>query len=123
MSKPRKNLSSFFHQIMFKVFKTVRLKKVYSAIVAHLFFHRNVPDGKFLIGFAYSFKQVGLRANLMSCFSFLSQKTYPGEFVRPEVVLSRSYLRKCSIWLGLPPIINLSFFENTTKSELFEVRG
>ena len=73
-----------------------------------------------MIEFAYSSIPVGFRAILMSFLSFLSQKTYPGEFVRPEVILSRTYLRKCSIWLGLPPIIN---FENTIKSELLGVRG
>ena len=31
--------------------------------------------------------------------SFLSQKTYPEKFLRPEVILSRSYLRKCNVWL------------------------
>ena len=40
---------------------------------------------------------VGLRAILVSLLSFLSEKTYPGEFLRPEVILSRRYLRKCSI--------------------------
>ena len=65
-----------------------------------------------LIGFACSSIPVGFRAILMSFLSFLSQKAYPGEFLRPEVILSRSYLRKCSIWLGSLPIINLSFFKN-----------
>ena len=47
------------------------------------------------------------------------KKTYPWEFLRPEVTLSRSYLRKCSIWLGLPSSINL-FFKNAIKSESLE---
>ena len=47
------------------------------------------------------------------------KKTYPWEFLRPEVILSRSYLRKCSIWLGLPSSINL-FFKNAIKSESLE---
>ena len=34
----------------------------------------------------------------MSFLNFLSQKRYPGEFLRPEVILSRSYLRNCCIW-------------------------
>ena len=59
----------------------------------------------------------------MAFLSFLSQKTYPGEFLRPEVILSRSYLRKCSIPLGFLPIINLSFFLNIIKSEPLGVRG
>ena len=58
----------------------------------------------------------------MSFLSFLSQKTYPGEFLIPKVVLSRSYLRKCSIWLGPPRIINLSFFKNAIKFEPLGVR-
>ena len=56
-------------------------------------------------------RELGFREILMSVFSLLSQKTYPGEFSRPEVILSRSYLRKCCIWLP-PIIINLSFFKN-----------
>ena len=39
-----------------------------------------------LIGFSYSSKPVGFRAILMSFLNFLSQKTYPGEFSRPEAV-------------------------------------
>ena len=76
-----------------------------------------------MIGFAYSSISLGLRAISMSFLSFLSQKTYPGEFLRPEVILSRSYLRKCSIPLGFLPIINLSFFLNIIKSEPLGVRG
>ena len=72
-----------------------------------------------MIGFVYSLIPVGFRAISMSFLSFLSQKTYPGEFLRPEVILSRSYLRKCSIWLGLPSSINL-FFKNAIKSESLE---
>ena len=34
----------------------------------------------------------------MSFLNFLSQKRYPGEFLRPEVILSRRYLRHCYIW-------------------------
>ena len=50
--------------------------------------------------------------------SFLSQKTYPGEFVRPEVILTRSCLRNYCIWLPPPRIIiNLSFLKNAINSE------
>ena len=66
--------------------------------------------------------QVGFRAISMSFLSFLSQKNYPGEFLGTEVILSRSYLRKCSIWLP-PIIINLSFFKNAINSEPLGVRG
>ena len=59
----------------------------------------------------------------MSFLSFLSHKTYPGEFLRPEVILTRGYLRKCSIWLGLPSVINLSFLKNALKSEPLGVTG
>ena len=51
-----------------------------------------------LIGFASSLIPVGFRAISMSFLSFLSQKTYPEEFLRPEVILRRGYLRKCNIW-------------------------
>ena len=33
----------------------------------------------------------------MSFLSLLNQKTYPGEFLRPDVILIRRYLRKGSI--------------------------
>ena len=38
----------------------------------------------------------------MSFWSLLSQKTYPGEFLKPEVILSRRYLRTYSIWPPSP---------------------
>ena len=75
-----------------------------------------------MIKFFYSLIPVGFRAISMSFLSFLSQKTYPGEFLKPEVILSRSYLRKCKIWPGPPSIINLSFFKNAIKSEPLGVR-
>ena len=62
-----------------------------------------------MIGFAYSSIAVGFRAISMSFLSFLSQETYPGGFLRQEVIFSRSYLRKC--------------FKNAIKSEPFGVRG
>ena len=99
------------------------MKKVYSAIVAYLFFSQIYTGWKILIGFVYSSRPVGLRAILMSFLSFWSQKTYPGEFVGMEVILRRSYLRKCGIWLGPLPITNLSFFENAIKFEPLGVRG
>ena len=44
---------------------------------------------------------------LMLFLSFLSQKKYPGEFFRPDVILSRSYLRNCCIrW---SPLTRISF--------------
>ena len=45
------------------------------------------------------------------------------KFLRPEIILSKSYLRKGSIWLGLPSIIKFSFFKNAIKSEPLGVRG
>ena len=66
----------------------------------HIFFFcRYMPHGIFLIGFTYSLIAVGFRATLISLFSFMSQKTYPRKFLRPEVILSRSYLTKCSIYV------------------------
>ena len=76
-----------------------------------------------MIGFTYSLIPVDFGATLMSLFGFLSQKKYPGEFLRPEVILSRSYLRKCSIWSEVPPVINLSFFKNAIKSGPLRVTG
>ena len=76
-----------------------------------------------LIGFAYSFIPVGFRAMLMSFLSFMSQKTYLGKFLRAEVILSRIYLRKCSIWPAPSIIISFSFIKNAINSEPFGVRG
>ena len=75
--------------------------------------------------FPYSSIPVGFKAiiGFKAFLSFLSQKTYPGEFLRPEFISSRSYLRKSSNWLGLLPIINLLMFENAIKSEPLGVRG
>ena len=74
-----------------------------------------------MIGFTYSLIPVDFGATLMSLFGFLSQKKYPGEFLRPEVILSRSYLRKCSIWPPPSIINNLSFFKNAISSETLGV--
>ena len=63
----------------------------------HLFFSHIYTARQILIGFAYSSIPVGFRAISISFLSFLSQKTYPGKFLRWQVILSRSYLRKCSI--------------------------
>ena len=48
--------------------------------------------------FSYSIIPVGFRAILISFLNFWSQKRYPGDFLRPEVILSRSHLRNCCIW-------------------------
>ena len=50
-----------------------------------------------MIGFSYSSKQVGFKEISMSVLNFLSQKIYPGEISRPEIVWNRSYQRKSSI--------------------------
>ena len=43
----------------------------------------------------------------MFCLNFLSQKRYPRDCLRPEVILSRSYLRNCCIrW---SPLTRISF--------------
>ena len=70
-----------------------------------------------MIEFAYSLISVGFRAILMQYLSFLSQKTYPGEFLKPEIILSRNYLRKCSIW---PTPLSSSICQNPINSEPLE---
>ena len=57
----------------------------------------------------------------MSFLGFVIQKTYPGEFLRPEVILSRSYLKNI-VFASPSVIINLSFFKNAKKSEPLGVR-
>ena len=63
----------------------------------HLFFAQIYTGWYILIGFAHSLIPVSFREILMLFLSFISQKTYPGEFLRPEVILNRIYLRKYSI--------------------------
>ena len=124
MSEPRKNLSSCFHQIKFIVLKRLRFKKgLLSCSATSFFFTSYIYRMVNLIGFAYSSIPVGFRAISTLFLSFLSQKTYPEEFLGPEVILSRSYLRKCSIWLGLPLSSICSFLkmpQNLNRLE-FEV--
>ena len=76
-----------------------------------------------MIGFAYSLIAVGFRAILMSFFSFVNQKTYSGNFLRPEVILSRNYPTKCSIWPTPLSSSILSFFKNAINSEPLGVRS
>ena len=66
-----------------------------------------------LIRFTYNSIPVGFRVISIS---------YPEESLRPEVILCINYLRKCSIFLGPPPIISLPSFKNAIKSELLGVR-
>ena len=66
---------------------------------------------------------VDFMAALMLFLSFSSQKTQAGEFLRPEVILSRSYLRKYCIWLPPTIIISLLFFKNVVNSKPLGVRG
>ena len=48
-----------------------------------------------LIRFFYSLIPVGFRAILKSFLSFLIQERYPGEFLRPDVILSKSLGNYC----------------------------
>ena len=123
VSEPRKNLSSFFHQIKFIVLKRVQLQKSLLCYSATSFFPQIYIGWLILIGFAYSLIPVGFRALLILFLSFSSQKTYTGESLGPQVVLNRIYLRKCNISPSTSLIINLSFFKNAIKSELLGVRG
>ena len=75
-----------------------------------------------MIRFAYSSIPVGFTAISMSFLSFLSQKTYPRAFLRPHVILSRIYLRKCIFGWVLPLSSFLSFFKNAIKFEPLRVR-
>ena len=97
----------------------MQLKKVYSAIGPYIFSSTDIYR---IVNFdsIYSSIPVGFRGISMS---FLSQKTHTGNFLRPEVILSRNYIRKCSIWLRPSPIINLLFFKNAIKAELLGVRS
>ena len=57
---------------------------------------------KYRQGFAYSSIPVGFSAISMSFLSFLSQTIYPGEFLRPEGILNRSYLKQIQYLTGTP---------------------
>ena len=41
-----------------------------------------------MVNFAYSLITVGFSEILMSFLAFLSPKTYPGEFLRPKIILT-----------------------------------
>ena len=60
MSEPKKNVGSFFDQIKFIVFKRVRIKKNYSAVVTY-FFSQIYTPWLIFIGFAYSLIPIGFR--------------------------------------------------------------
>ena len=123
MSESRKNFRSFFHQIKFMIFKRVRLKNSLLSYSATPF---SFTDIYRMVNFDWICLKLNTSRfwdNFDTFFSFLSQKTYPGEFLRPEVISSRSYQRKCSICLSSPHVINFSFYENAIKSELLGVRG
>ena len=80
-------------------------------------------DIYWIVNFDRIFLSVSFRAILMSFLNFLVQKTYPGEFLRAEVILSRGYL-KTFVFGTLPLIIiNLSFFKNAINSDQLGVRG
>ena len=123
MSEPRKNLSPFFHQIKFIVFLKSVIKKRLFSYSAASFFSQIYSAYYILIRFFYSLIPIGFRTILMSFLSFLSQKRYPGKFLRPEVIISRSYLRNCYIWQSPLIIINLSFCKTPINSELLGVTG
>ena len=95
--RTKKELELIFHKIKSIVFKRVRLKKGLLSFSITSFFFQIYTAWHILIGFAYSLISVGFRAIFMSLLSFLSQKIDPGDFLKLEVILSRSYLRKCSI--------------------------
>ena len=68
----------------------------------HIYFFSQIYIAQYVLtGFAYMLIPVGFRRISMSFLSFLSQKTYPLEFLTTEVILSRIYLRKCSIQLPI----------------------
>ena len=75
------------------------IKKSLPSYSVTSFFSQIYTSWKILKGLAYSLIPVSFRTILISFLSFLSQKTYPGEFLRPKIILSRSYLR---IRLALP---------------------
>ena len=52
----------------------------------------------------------------MSFFEFLESKNILKIILRPEIILSKIYLRKCSV-LSPPIIIKLSFFVNVKNLE------
>ena len=91
-------------------FEKSTIKKKFIQQYWHIFFHRYILHGKFWqILTIPECQQVFFI--LISVFSFMSQKLHPGDFLRPEVILSRSYIRKYSIWPAPSIIINLSFHQ------------
>ena len=99
-------------------FKITRLKKLLLSYSATSFFPDIYRMKNFDSSIPVSFGEIS-----MSFLNFLSQKTYPGKCLRPEVIFSRRYLKKCSIWSDPSAIINLSDFKNAIKSEPLGNRG
>ena len=122
MSEPRKNLSLFFQQIKFIVFKQLWLKKVYQAIVPHLFYHRCIPHSKFW--FSYSLIPVGFRAILMSFLSFLSQKKIPRRIFKTRGYFKEKLSKKLlHLAAPSPIIINLLLFKNAINSKCLQLEA
>ena len=76
---------SFSQKQVYNIKNSVIKKRLFSYNATYFF-------SQILIGFACSLIPVGFRAILISCLSFVSQKTYPWEFLREELILSRSYV-------------------------------
>ena len=79
-------------------------------IVPHLSFSQIYTTWKFFIGSAFSSIPVGFRQ--FKCLFWVTwvKKNIPSGIFMTEVISSRSYLRKCSIWMGPPRIINFFHF-------------
>ena len=80
----KKEIELFFHQIKFIIFERVRLKKSLLNCSATSFFSQTYTAWQILKRFVYSPIPVHFRAISISFLSFLSQKTYPGKFLRSD---------------------------------------
>ena len=75
-----------------------------------------------MIGLSYSSKPVGFRAILMPFLSFLSQKRYPNEFSRPEVVWNR-FIKEKLVFKMSVEAHQFEIFKSTINSEMLGVKG
>ena len=104
------------------VLKRVRLKKVYLAIVPHLFLF---TDTYRMVNFHRMFLQLNtirLWGNSDVIFEFLESKNIPRGISNARSYFKQKLSKKMQYLAGHSPIINFSFFKNAIKSEPLGVR-
>ena len=122
VSEPRKNLSSFFHQIKFIALKRVRLKKILLSYSATFFF----TDIYCMVNFDKICLQLStsrFQGNFDVIFKFLESRNIPRENFKTRGYFKQKLSEK-NVVFGHPSIIiSLSFFKYAINFQLVGVRG